>query len=74
MQPPPMGVHLLLCWRPIDHEKRPFHREVVVGTLYNNRDDRAEYWWINGREYDPETHITHWLRLPELPDALENSG
>lgn len=46
----PVGKSVLLIWRPIDHEKRPFHREVIIGSLAYDDDYKSngEVWSATG--------------------------
>jgi len=60
---------VLMYWRPIDHEKRPFHKEIIVGNFqYDVANDFSRYVWANGRIYDIDIFITHWMLLPEAPE------
>ena len=61
---PEPSTKILLYWRPIDHIERDFHKEIMVGELSYNSTTKV---WLNGRDYDIETHITHWQPLPEPP-------
>ena len=64
----PVGADLLLVWRPVDHEARPLHREIVIGSLlHNDNGEQSGVAWVNGREYDVATHFTHWMHQPPLP-------
>lgn len=63
----PAGDWLFL-WRPVDHEERPFHTEIIIGKLAHNS---TTHVWANGRTYDIETHITHWMKLPSPPTKEE---
>ena len=64
MEDAPLDKHVLLCWRPVDHVQRPWHREWVIGTFSSHRPGKV---WANGRYYDIETHIVDWQELPPLP-------
>ena len=68
---PPYGQKVLAYWRPVDHKERPFHRQIIIAeqTPYGVDGD----WWANGRNYDTETFITHWMPLPEPPEKGNES-
>ena len=59
---------ILFCWRPIDYQQMPHHKEIVVGT-FNYTDEQGlhihtpEKVWVNGKYYDIKTHITHWMPI-----------
>ena len=66
----PVSTLVLAVWRPVDHEQRQFHREIVIGSrCYDlktyNPDGR---FYSGGMYYDEATHITHWKQLPALPN------
>ena len=70
---PGFGKKVLVYWRPIDHEQRPYHREIVIAerTVYSPDGEHSydsKWWWSNGRHYDTDTFITHWMELPGTPD------
>ena len=70
---PEFAVKVLAMWRPIDHEKRPFHREMIIAERTVHLPDGgssldSNQWWANGRNYDTETFITHWQALPDPPE------
>ena len=71
---PDFTVKVLAYWRPIDHKDRPFHREIIIAERTPYEADDSTYnldsrqWWANGRYYDTETVITHWMPLPAPPD------
>jgi hypothetical protein len=76
---PDFGTKVLICWRPVDHKDRPYHRELVVGerSVYDrdgNHSYESRWWWIGGRYYDTETFVTHWMPLPDLPTAPVDSS
>ena len=64
---PPYGTRVLFVWRPLDHAKRPYHREIVTGEFAYPESEYQGLAWISGRYYDIETHLTHWMPLPPLP-------
>lgn len=72
----PVGVRLLFWWRPIDGNK---HAEAcVTGSLCYGYDathghitgEKTGKWWNDqlGKEQDV-WHLTHWMPLPEAPNA-----
>lgn len=65
----PVGVRILAVWRPVDHEARPFHREIVIGNRGWNEEayEPDGSFYMHNRSYDEATHITHWMPLPEAP-------
>ncbi|MBU8921803.1 MAG: DUF551 domain-containing protein [Bacteroidales bacterium] len=61
----PVGVRLLLWWRPIDGNK---HAETsLIGQVcYGEYEGQ---WWNDQRgAYQDLWHITHWKLLPEPPE------
>ena len=71
---PDFQVKVLAYWRPIDYKDRPFHREIIIAELSPWAEDGtysldSTVWWANGRFYDTKTFITHWMKLPEPPNA-----
>jgi len=69
---PDFSTKVLAYWRPIDHKERPFHREIIIAERTVHLPDGgasidSDQWWANGRNYDTETFITHWMPLPAQP-------
>jgi len=60
----PASKRVLIYWRPIDHEERPYHKEIIVGQLAHESTSKI---WANGMYYDIKTHVTHWQTLPPPP-------
>jgi len=60
----PPSEWVLLCWRPKDHKERDFNTDIIIGMLGH---DSKSVVWGPGRHYDIETHITHWMPLPDKP-------
>jgi hypothetical protein len=58
---PALNERVLVVWRPIDHEKRPF-KSITVAELSVTGE-----WWGGSVYWDQDTHITHWQPLPEPP-------
>lgn len=70
----PVATKVLALWRPVDHETRPFHKEIVIGSRCY---DFATYkpngrFYSGGLYYDEATHVTHYMPLPAAPS--EQSG
>ncbi len=65
----PVAKLILAVGRPADHEARPFHKEMVIGSrCYNlNTYEPDGRFYSGGMYYDEKTHITHWMPLPEPP-------
>ena len=70
---PDYSVRVLAYWRPVDHKERPFHREIIIAERSVHLPEGgasldSDQWWANGRYYDTETFITHWMELPSAPE------
>jgi hypothetical protein len=65
----PVAKAILAVWRPVDHEARPFHKEIVVGSrCHDTRTGQPDgRFYSGGMWYDERLHITHWMPLPAPP-------
>lgn len=70
---PPLQTRVLVYWRPVDYIDRPYHREIITAVrsawdAEGNHNLDSKTWFANGRYYDTETFITHWMPLPSPPE------
>ncbi len=70
METAPLDENVLMVWRPVDAEKRPWHVEVVIAQLSSYE---AGSIWLAGR-YQPASHVSHWMPLPDPPLAARPQG
>ena len=68
---PDLGAKVLVYWRSIDNN--PYARAIIIAerTIHQpdgSSDFDSNQWWANGRYYDTETFITHWMPLPAPPE------
>lgn len=65
----PVAKTILAVWRPVNHESKPLHKEVVIGTRCFDPDTYKPNgkFFLNGQYYDETMHVTHFMPLPEPP-------
>ena len=62
---PEYNKWVMVYWRPVDHEKRPYHHEIIIAQFSSY--DKGKIWTANGTLQDIKTHATHWQPLPSPP-------
>lgn len=66
----PKDKNVLMAWRPVDAEKRPWHVEVVIACVSSYYEGSI---WTGGM-YQPVSHVSHWMPLPEPPKEVPHVG
>lgn len=66
----PEGKTMLLWWIPKD--PNPYAEAIVIGQLSGYEEHEGEWWDVQSGKYQSLKHITHWMPLPEPPQALQD--